>query len=190
METSIYYKEDIVNLFVIDSFDFEVWQDQIKMRYIFDSLFTNEEDMVFFSFRRDEDLTDDEILTRIKPQIINTFNKLGAYEVIFELDEHRYDSVAWLRVKDFSFDLFLDLWNCFYSCRFFIPVTDFSFQNFISFQKKIKCLDVYSKKLLGNNYSNFDCIKGLGGDYFLISYLKDYQLPDIGKLASEEIRLR
>ncbi|GAF04809.1 hypothetical protein [Saccharicrinis fermentans] len=175
--------KDIKSLCVED-FDINIWYDANRIKNILKCLFFNN-DTIFFSFRREEDLTSDKELERLRISIIETFNKYGEYVFLKKLDEARFDSVARIDVSDFTFEFMFDIWKYFYSCTFFIPTEGFSFSDYISFQKKIKFQDKGGEKLLSKRYSDFGCIKGLGGDSLIVSYRKDFQLPDLKKAASE-----
>ena len=173
-----------IALFSVEDFDINAWHDANRLKNILKCLFFND-DTIFFSFRREEDLTSDNDLKRLRVKVIETFDKLGEYVFLRKLDEARFDSVARITVSDFTFEFIFDIWEYFYSCAFFIPSKGFSFSDYISFQKRIKFQDKGGEKLLSKRYSDFECIKGLGGDSLVISYRKDYQLPDLRKAASE-----
>lgn len=174
-----------INLLSIGPFDINVWYDQNRLRNIFKCLFLNN-DTIFFSFKREEDLTSDKELSQLRIKVFETFNKTGEYVFLKKLDEARFDSVARIIVSgDSTFDFLFDIWKYFYSCAFFVPVDGFTFSDYISFHKKIKLQDKGGKKLLDKEYANFECIKGLGGDSLLISYRKNYQLPDLMKAIAD-----
>lgn len=171
-------------LLSIEDFDINVWHDANCIKNILKCLFFNN-DTIFFSFRREEDLTSDDELKRLRVNVVETFDKLGEYVFLKKLDEARFDSVASIIVNDFTFEFIFDILKYFYSCAFFIPAKGFSFSDFISFQKKIKFQDKGGEKLLSKGYSDFVCIKGLGGDSLIVSYQKGFQLPDLRKAVSE-----
>lgn len=173
-----------ISLIIIEHFNIESWYDTNVLKNIFKSLFSNEE-TIFFSFRREEDLTDERRLKQLKGSIFETFKKAGDYVILKKLDESRFDSVARISINDDVYELLIDIWKYFYSCAFFKPLPGLSFSDFIDFQKSIKFIDKGGEKLISNNYSNFECIKGLGGDHLLISYKNNYSLPDFKKIISE-----
>lgn len=171
-----------VNILGIDNFDVHNWYDANQLKNVYRSLFFNN-DMLYFSFRREENLTNVKELKILRRKMLETFKNEGEYVVLKQLDETRFDSVAKVVVKGSTFDFLFDLWNYFYSCTFFIPRDGFSFSDYIDFQKRINFEDKGGEKLIRSGYTDFECIKGLGGDSLIISYRKDYKLPDLGKAA-------
>ncbi|RKS97845.1 hypothetical protein [Chryseobacterium defluvii] len=167
-----------ISLLLIEDFDINRWDDVSRLKKIYKSLFSKN-DTIFFSFRREEDLTDENELKRLRIKILETFNDEGEYVVLRKLDDSRFDSVARITINENTYNFLFDIWNYFYSCTFFIPTKGFTFSDYITFQKKIKFQDKGNEKLLSNDYTNFSCIKGLGGDNLIISYQNNYQLPDL-----------
>lgn len=169
---------------ILGIYDFDVnnWHNLSQLKNIYKSLFSLNE-VIFFSFRREENLTDEKILKQLKVKILETFNSEGEYVILRQLDDARFDSVAKLIVKESTFDLLVDIWSYFYSCNFFIPKEEFTFSDFIQFQKLNSFQDIGNEKLLNSLYADFSCIKDLGGDSLIISYRNDYQLPDLKEIA-------
>ncbi len=169
-------------IFSIDDFNISNEQDASQLKNVYRCLFLNN-DMLYFSFRREENLTDENTLRLLKIKISETFNKDGAYVTLREMDETRFDSVGRISIKESTFDFLFDIWNYFYSCTFFVPKNGFAFSDYVDFQKRIKFQDKGGEKLLKAGHADFECIKGLGGDSLIVSYQKDYQLPDLKKAA-------
>lgn len=173
-----------IALMSIENFDINAWHDANRIKNILKCLFNND-DTIFFLFRREEDLTSDDELRRLRIKVVETFEKLGEYVYLKKLDESRFDSVARLAGSNFDIEFIIDVWRYYYSCTFFIPTDGFSFSDYISFQKENKLHDKGGQKLLSKGYSNFECMKGLGGDSLIISYRKGFRLPDLRKAASD-----
>lgn len=178
-----------ISLFNVDDFNIENWYDASLLKNIFKCLFSNN-DLIFLSFRREENLTDEKELDRLRIKVIETFKKEGEYVVLNKLDETRFDSVARINVNDHTFEFIFDVWKYFYSCTFFIPIDQFTFSEFIFSEKQNKFHDIGNEKLLTKKFTNFTCIKDLGGNGLIISYQKNYQLPDLKKAALDTPNIR
>ncbi|KMQ59937.1 hypothetical protein ACM46_16900 [Chryseobacterium angstadtii] len=164
-----------IGLLFIDDFNLYNWDDLSKIKNIYKSLFFKGSTL-FFSFRREEDLTDEKELKKLKTKILDIFNSEGEYIVLRKLDDKRFDSIARIVVNENTYNFLFDLWNYFYSCSIFIPNKDFTFSDYINFYKKNKFEDKGNEKLLSNYFTDFTCIKGLGGDNMIISHRSNYDL--------------
>ncbi|RKE71976.1 hypothetical protein [Chryseobacterium sp. AG363] len=167
-----------INLLSIEDFDLDMSEDLIRLKKIYECLFSDS-NTLFFAFRREENLTDKEELKKLKVKILENFENYGEYIVLKELDNARFDSVGRIKINEYTYNFIFDVWKYFYSCTFFIPTENFNFFDYITFQKKNKFHDIGNEKLLINHYANFSCIKGLGGDALIISYRNDFKLPDL-----------
>ncbi|PIF45759.1 hypothetical protein CLU96_2771 [Chryseobacterium sp. 52] len=136
-----------INLLFIDDFNISNWNDYNQIKNVYKSLFSKG-DTIFFSFRREENLTEEKELKRLKNKILDTFNDEGEYIVLRQLDDTRFDSIARMIINDSTYNFLFDLWNYFYSCTFFIPNKDLAFSDYSNFQKKIKFEDKANEKLL------------------------------------------
>ncbi|KFF25287.1 hypothetical protein [Chryseobacterium vrystaatense] len=166
-----------VSLLFIDNFDINNWDDLNQLKIIYKSLFPKGSTL-FFSFRREENLTEEKELKKLKVRILDTFNNEGEYLILKKLDDVRFDSIARIVINENTYNLIFDLWNYFYSCTFFIPNKNLTFSDYIKFQQKIKFQDKGNEKLLNECFTDFTCIKGLGGDNMIISYRNNYNLPN------------
>ncbi|WP_284464739.1 hypothetical protein [Chryseobacterium sp.] len=167
-----------ISILLIDDFDISSSNDMIQLKKILKKIFPRDSTL-FFSFRREESLTSDEELKKLRAKIFDTFNKEGEYVVLKRLDDARFDSVAKIVINDQTYNFLFDIWNYFYSCTFFIPNKNLTFSDYITFHTNNKFQDIANEKLLNQNFSNFTCIKGLGGDNMVLSYRSNYNLPDL-----------
>lgn len=167
-----------ISIFFIDDFDISNLEDRVRLKTIFKRIFPKG-NTLFFSFRREENLTSDEELKRLRIKILDIFNSEGEYLVIRKLDDVRFDSVGRLAIDDNTYNFLFDLWSYFYSCTFFVPKGNLTLSDYISFQKKNKLTDIGNEKLLNQDFAEVTCIKGLGGDNMIVSYRRDYDLQDL-----------
>lgn len=170
----------------VDDFDVYKWGDINQLKNIFRHLFLNK-DEIFFSFRREESLTDRKELQELRSRISEIFNENGEYVILRQIDQVRFDSVARLDLNDHSINFIFDFWKYFYSCSFFVPVDRFTFSDFISFYKSVKFEDKWNEKLLSNLFTNFTCIKDLGGTNLIITYRNGYHLLDLNDIDTPDI---
>ena len=92
-----------ISLFFIDDFDIDNLEDRIRLKTIFKRIFPKD-NTLFFSFRREENLTSDEELKRLRIKILDTFDSEGEYIVIRKLDDVRFDSVGRLVINDYTYN--------------------------------------------------------------------------------------
>ncbi len=188
MIKEIYLREitDTINLVTIESVDLSNWDDSTIFKAIFEKLFPINTKL-FFSFRREENLTNDDLLKKLRFSIPKFFDQNGEYHILYKLDNSRFDSVATLSMEENTLDLFLDLWSYFYSCNIFIPSKNFDFSNFIDFQHKINFIDQSCINLISNKHSLFEVVKGLGGEQILIYFNKEAKLPNFHSIISSTV---
>ncbi|MBB6369653.1 hypothetical protein [Chryseobacterium shigense] len=165
-----------VSILFIDDFNISDWDDLSQVKNIYKSLFLKG-DTLFFSFRREENLTDGEELKKLRAKILDTFNNEGEYIILRQLDDTRFDSIARIVINDNTYNFLFDIWKYFYSCTFFVPSKDLTLSDYGNFQKKNRFEDKANEKLLDHHFADVTCIKGLGGDNMIISYNSDYELP-------------
>lgn len=79
-------------------------------------------DLIFFYFRRIEDLTNDTELKGLKVRIMDHFEKNGKYLYLRKFDEERFDSIGMLTYDYRTPGLIIDMWRYFYGICPIIPV--------------------------------------------------------------------
>lgn len=169
MELYRKYKDGL-NFLTIEPIDlYESIEDRIALKEIFNKLF-DIGDEVFCYFRRKEDLTDDKELVQLKDSIFTRFNSFeNEFKYIFKIDERRFDAIGKLKLEyDFS-NAIIEMWKCFYSLSFFIPINGLTFEEYEEYLEINGVDDVYAKRHIYDKLASFVCTKGLGGDYFVIT---------------------
>lgn len=172
---------DYIDIITIENFDLSQFEDIKKLKDIFQSLF-DKQNKLFFSFRRIEDLTDAKKLQRLKKVISDLFSNYGQYVVLRKLDDARFDSVGQISINKYTYDFLICVWQYFYSCSFFAPNEEVSFDEFIAFVKRNNYSDIGNNKLIANHFTNFSCIKDLGGEALIITHRSDFDMPDLVNL--------
>lgn len=173
--------DSLTRLSVINLAFYESLDDRLLLKEIFKSLF-RQGDRLFFSFRREENLTDDDELLELRKRVPLTFAQQGDYIFLRRIDEERFDSIGHITYADHIPGFLLDVWRYFYAFDFFIPKEQVTWDDYIQYVKKKGLDDIDGKRLLNDGLTNFILIKGLGGDYLNISYVNDTKLPDIASL--------
>lgn len=160
---------------------YESLEDRLFLKDIFKSLF-KEGDYLFFSFRREEDLTDDKELSELRRKIPHDLKLQGDYIFLRKVDDERFDSAAYIKYTDHTPGFLIDIWKYFYAFTVFRPRERVTWNNYIHHLKTNGVDDIDGKELLTNGFTNFVLIKGLGGDYLNITYSNDITLPDLASL--------
>ena len=153
--------------------------DQIYLKDIVSKLFSIG-DQVYFFFRNEEYFREKDERKSIRAEIFDYFDRFGKLVFLTKLDEKRFDAIGMIDFDLNTSDFILKLWKYFSSCDFFKPINDLTFDEY---QDYLECNGVYDEdglKMLWNKLCNFICIKGIGGDYLILSYnslelsLEDY----------------
>lgn len=128
---------------------------------------------VFFFFRREENLTDDSELKFLKKKVLNELKDVGEFRYLFVLDEQRFDAIGRIIINLNFPNLLIDMWKYFYSCDFFIPINDLSFEEYEDYLQFNGVDDINGLGIIQNKLAEFIFIKGLGADNLIISYNSD-----------------
>lgn len=169
------------NLSILYVSDFDIYnevEDRIKLKGIINKLFSIG-DEIFFFFRREEDLTDPFELEILREQIFKKFKNDGKFEYLYKIDQRRFDAIAMIRYDFNTPNFIIDLWKYFYACDFFKPMNDLTFEEYEDYLEVNGVNDINGLKQLWDKLSDFICIKGLGGDYLIISYYSELKIIDL-----------
>jgi len=169
MELFNEYKNGL-NFLTIESFDlYNSIDDRIALKKILNTLFSAE-DEIFCYFRREEDLTTDEELVDLKKSIFTRFGSLGSeFKYIFKIDERRFDAIGKLKLKEDLANAIIEMWKCFYSFSFFIPINGLTFEEYEDYLDVKGVDDIYGKKHVYDSLTRFICNKEVGGGGLVIT---------------------
>lgn len=176
--------DNLTRLSVINLDFYESLNDRLMLKEIFKSFF-KEGDRLFFSFRREENLTDDDELLALRKKIPLMFEQQGDYIFLRRVDEEKFDTIGHINYTDHTPSFLLDVWKYFYAFTVFMPFEHVTWSDYVHYVKTKGINDIDGKKLLNDGLTNFILIKGLGGDYLNISYVSDIKLPDIASLIDK-----
>lgn len=168
------------NLSILNIGEFDLYNesdDRIYFKSIINKLFSVG-DEVYFSFRREEDLTENSELDVLRKLIFRKFEAEGKFEYLFKIDQRRFDAIAMIIFDLNTPNFIIDLWKYFYACDFFKPINDLTFEEYKDYLEVNGVDDINGLKQLWNGLSDFICIKGLGADHLIISYDSDLKLED------------
>jgi len=160
---------------------YESLEDRLLLKEIFKLLFKNG-DTLFFSFRREENLTDDDDLLRLRERVPREFMEHGDYIFLRKVDEEKFDSIGRLQCTDQTPSFLLDVWKYFYAFTVFVPKEQVRWDDYIHYLKKRGFDDIDGKRLLNDGLTDFILIKGLGGDYLNVTFVNHINFPDINSL--------
>lgn len=127
-------------------------------------------DRIFFFFRREEDLTDEEEMIRLRKEVFKKIDGSGKLVYLRKVDQRRFDAIATLDYDADTSTFIIDLWKYFYACYFFKPVNTLTFDDYQDYLAINGVDDLYGRKMLMNKLCDFICIKGLGGEEIIISH--------------------
>jgi len=181
-----------ISSIIIDDFNiYESWHDKVRFREVIDALFAQAKSpQIFFQFRREESLfLSNKAILEYRDEIPNHFGSHGRYKVVRKIDEVRFDSFGVLENNQRTIDYIPILWNYFYSCDFFVPTLDLTFDYLISHYNDLMD-DIDGLTLFKNDLIDLICIKGLGGDYLTINYRNTYEMPNLKNIVSSRPTLR
>lgn len=174
----------LTRLSVINLDFYESLDDRLLLKEIYKSLF-RQGDRLFFSFRREENLTDDDELLELRKRVPLTFAQQGDYIFLRRVDAERFDSIGYITYTHHTPGFLLDLWKYFYAFTVFTPLEHVTWNDYVHHVKTKGIDDIDGKRLLSDGLTNFILIKGLGGDYLNISYVHGTKLPDIASLITK-----
>lgn len=160
---------------------YESLEDRLLLKEIF-RLFFADGDTLFFSFRREENLTDDDDLLRLRERVPREFMEHGDYIFLRKFDEEKFDSIGYLQCTDQTPGFLLDVWRYFYAFTVFIPKKQVEWDDYIRYVKRKGFDDIDGKRLLNDGLADFILIKGLGGDYLNVTFSNHIKLPAIDSL--------
>jgi hypothetical protein len=165
--------ENLIKASLLDLDFYESIDDRLLLKEVFSSFFKRG-DRLFFTFRREENLTEEEELFELRKKIPNRF---ADYVLIRKIDDERFDSIGCLNYSHETPSFLLDVWRYFYAFVVFRPNDDITWDQFILYTKKEGIDDIDCRKLLSKKISNFALVKGLGGDYLNIVMNSKTALP-------------
>jgi len=159
-----------VGILNIGYFDiYNPFDDQIYLKELFHKLFKIGETLYFF-FRREEDLTDDDELTVLRKKIFSHLGQHGQMKYIRYLDQVRFDAIAYLTLDIGFGNLLVDMFKYFYSVDFFVPINGLTFDEYEDYLDVKGVDDIDGINIILNSLTNLICIKGYDGDHLRISY--------------------
>jgi len=173
--------DSLSRLSVINLNFYESLDDRLLLKDIFKLIF-KDNDQLFFSFRREENLTDNDELLQLRQRVPYEFKQHGDYVFLRKIDEERFDSIGYLKYSDQTPAFLLDVWKYFYAFTVFKPRESITWSDYVNYIKTKGVEDIDGKRLLNSGLSDFILIKGLGGDYLNISYINSAELPDIASI--------
>lgn len=176
-------KDGEVNLFEIGKFDFDD-NGMDELRKVFYNLlerFDGKE--VFMQFRREEDLfLGNEEQMKMRKELPVILKTKGRYHVFRKLDDSRFDSLGSIIINTDFLEIFITLWEYFYSFDFFIPKENYTWELFLSHVDEY-CDDLNAHKLLSKNAAaDWVAIKNIGGESLIIATKVDF---DVEKLIAK-----
>ena len=125
--------------------------------------------ILYLSFYRKENLTEDKILSDIEKRLSKIFNAKNNRKIL-DIREDVFVSLFKLEVEMNTANLILDFWRYFYAVSFFEPINDLSFDEFEEYELSHPIFDnEYGKKWLWHKLADRVYIKNLGGEELLIS---------------------
>ncbi|WP_121810857.1 hypothetical protein [Mucilaginibacter kameinonensis] len=146
--------------------------DVIKLKDIFSNLFV-EGDTLFFFLMREEDLTAENELIRLRKSVINHFESHGQYYLVDQLDSRRFASIAAIKFDSSIPDLIIDSWKLFYACDFFVPRFPFSLDDYLTYLFEHGKRGIDGIKHLRNELTDMFCIKGYDSESLYLCYNED-----------------
>ena len=167
-----------LTILYIGKFDlYDCIEDRIHLKDIIRKLFPID-DEIFFFFNREEDLTKQSELDLLRVRIFEKFENDGKFEYLYKIDDRRFEAIGMIRVDLNTPNFILDCWKFFYSCSFFKPINDLTFEEYKDYIDVNGGEDINGLKHLWDKLTNFNCIKALGGDYLILSYESDLKLGE------------
>lgn len=183
------YKETKGDLIILTADGLDVNQDladRVYLKNLVSKLFSVG-DEVFFLLRNEEYFANKSELQVLKERVFKTFQESGKLIFLDKLDEKRFYAIAMIKYDLNTPDFIIDLWKYFMGCTFFKPINELTFEEYEDYLECNGDGDECGLKQLWNKLSNFISIKGVGGDYLLISYnaleldLENTLQPEVAK---------
>lgn len=156
----------VLNIGVLDIYG--SFEDRIYLKKILNNLFDVGNELFFF-FRREENLTDEAELKLLRQNVIREIKTNGELRYLFKLDYERFDAIARININSNFSNLIMDMWKYFYSCDFFRPINDLTFDEYEDYLRVNGVDDIDGVRMLQNKLADFICIKGLGADHLIIA---------------------
>lgn len=175
------YKRDLNDLSVINIGPFNIYDNGLDRPYfknVINKIFETG-DEIFFYFRREESLTDEEELEVLRESVFKKITEQGRLLFLNKIDQSRFEGIATIKFDCSDTPNFIvDAWKYFYSLDFFKPINDLSFEEYEDYLEVNGVNDIDGLKLLRNRLTDCICIKGLGADHLVISYKSELCLED------------
>lgn len=125
--------------------------------------------ILYLSFYRKENLTEDKILSDIEKRLSKIFNAKN-YRKIHDIREDVFVSLFKLEVNIDTASLMIDFWRYFFAVSFFEPINALSFDEFEEYELSNPIFDnEYGNKWLWHKLAERVYIKNIGGQELLIS---------------------
>ncbi|MGN8055126.1 hypothetical protein ACTJKN_02560 [Pedobacter sp. 22163] len=157
---------------------FDSMDDRIILKNAFENLFAVG-DNVFFFFHREENLIASDELAILRKNILEKIEETGGFKYLNRIDDQRFEAIAYAKL-DYNFpNLFIDLFKYYYSCDFFKPINDLTFDEYEDYIDVNGTEDIDGVKMIQNKLTDMICIKGLGADHMVVSYNLDLHMPEI-----------
>ncbi|QAA33762.1 hypothetical protein [Clostridium manihotivorum] len=174
--------DDNVNMLIINDIDVDEYKTLEDLKLIIRYL-TNG-DKFYFKFNREDNdfLTDDEIV-KYRNDIPKYFIENGDYKVKEKIDNERFESIGYLKVKEDTYDEIGVLWKYFYAMMFFNPNTLLTWEKYNNIYNKIEPKK-YGIGIIKNKYAKSIFIKGHDGDNLIFVYDNSIKQPVINEVIT------
>lgn len=158
-------------MIIIQGFEIEDPDCSGKLRNIVRKLTIGE--VYYFHFRREDSffLTDGEV-KKYRKEIPDYLKSNGEYVVKRKIDDERFDSIAYLKVTEDTYEKVFVLWKYFDGMTFFSPTNLLSWKEFGEIYDKIKP-EEYGIGIIQKGYADSLFIKGDDGDNLIFVYNTD-----------------
>lgn len=150
-------------------------EDRIYLKKVLSNIFSIGDELFFF-FRREENLTDDAELKRLKQDVLREIKINGEFRYILKLDDKRFDAIAKVNLNSNFANLIISMWKYFYACDFFKLINELTFDEYEDYLRVNGVDDIGGIGMIQNKLTDFICVKGLGADHLIISYNAELKL--------------